>query len=95
MKAIQACSPQSSSFLDPTSLTALTENYYLDYSSLPMEAKLAKRTLATNIRNLETISDVIQSVYPLCQAFPTFAKATTNSIDHVSCLLSVNAVSQP
>ena len=42
MKAIQACSPQSSSFLDPTSLIALTENYELDHSSLSMEAKLAK-----------------------------------------------------
>ena len=74
MKAIQACSPQSSSFLDPTYLTALTENYNLDYASLSMEAKLAKRTLATNIRNLETISDVIQSVYSLYQAFPTLLK---------------------
>ena len=70
MKAIQACS-QSSSFLDPTSLIALTENYELDYSSLSMEAKLAKRTLAPNRRNLETVSDVIISIYPLRQAFPT------------------------
>ena len=44
MKAIQACSPQSTSFLDPTSLIALTENYELDYSSLSMEAKLNTST---------------------------------------------------
>ena len=69
MKAIQACSPQSSSFLDPTSLIALTENYELDHSSLSMEAKLAKQTLAPNRRNLETISDVIISIHPLRQAF--------------------------
>ena len=74
MKAIQACSPQSSSFLDPISLIALTENYNLDHASLSMEAKLAKRTLAPNLQDLQTISDVIKSVYPLRQAFPTLLK---------------------
>ena len=42
MKAIQACNPQSNSFLDPASLMALTVNYELDHSLLSMEAKLAK-----------------------------------------------------
>ena len=74
MKAIQACNPQLSSFLDPTSLKALTENYELDHSSLTMEARLAKRTLAPDIGGLETLSDVIKSLYPLRQAFPTLLK---------------------
>ena len=60
--------------MDPTSLIALTENYELDHLSLSIEEKLAKRTLAPNSRNLETISDVIKSVYPVCQAFPTLLK---------------------
>ena len=74
MKAIQACNPQSSTFLDATSLKPLTENYDLNHASLSIEAKLAKRTLASDVQNLETISDVIKSVYPLRQAFPTLLK---------------------
>ena len=74
MKAIQACNPQSNSFLDPASLMVLIVNYELDHSLLSMEAKLAKRTLAPDIKDLQTISDVIMSLYPLRQAFPTLLK---------------------
>ena len=75
MKAIQACSPQSKDFLDPDSLLhSLTENYSMDHSSLTMEAKLAKRTLAGKSKQMETISDVLLELQPLQAAFPTLVK---------------------
>ena len=55
MKAIQACSPQSKDFLDPDSLHSLTENYSMDHSSLTMQAKLAKRTLAGKSEQMERL----------------------------------------
>ena len=86
MKAIQACNPQSSTFLDATSLKPLTENYDLNHASLSIEAKLAKRTLASDVQNLEMISDVIKSVYPLRQAFPTLLKlALTICVTSAQC----------
>ena len=71
MKSIHACSSQSSNFLDPNSLAALTNNYNLDHLSVLMEAKLAKRTLAAKMDEIETISDVIVQLFPLQEAFPT------------------------
>ena len=74
MKAIQACSPQSKDFLDPDSLHSLTENYSMDHSSLTMEAKLGKCTIAGKSEQMETISDVLLELQPLPEAFPTLVK---------------------
>ena len=73
MKAIQACSPLSSTFLDADNLKALTENYSIEHPTLLIEAKLAKRTLASKLKEMETISDVLQ-LQPLKEAFPTLVR---------------------
>ena len=74
MKAIQACSPLSSTFLDADYLKALTENYSIDHPTLLIEAKLAKRTLASKLKEMETISDVLLQLQPLKEAFPTLVR---------------------
>ena len=46
----------------------------MDHSSLTMEAKLAKRTIAGKSEQMETISDVLLELQPLQEAFPTLVK---------------------
>ena len=74
MKAVQACSPLSSKFLDADYLKPLTENYSIDHPTLLMEAKLAKRTLTSKLKEMETISDVLLQLQPLKEAFPTLVR---------------------
>lgn len=64
MNAIQAWSPESNQFFG---------SYHL---SLTMEAKLAKRTLASGDKSKEmkTVSDVLLELQPLKEAFPTLVK---------------------
>jgi len=46
MRALQACYPTSSNFLDTTHLNPLIVTYDLDLEALIMETQVAKRTLA-------------------------------------------------
>ena len=71
MKAMQACSPHSNNFLDPESLTAISEAYSLDGDSIRMEAILARRSLRE--KEMDDLSDVICELYPLKSAFPTIS----------------------
>ena len=72
MKAIQACLPHTNNFLDPESLTAISEAYSLDGDSIRMEAILARRSLRE--KEMNDLSDVICKLYPLKSAFPTIFK---------------------
>ena len=72
MKTIQACSSISSTFLDADYWKTLTENYSIDYPTLLIEAKLANCTLASKLKEMEIISDVLQ-LEPL-KAFPTLVR---------------------
>ena len=74
MKAIQACSPLSSTFLDADYLKALADNYSIDHPTLHIGAKLAKRTLASKLKEMETISDVLLELQPLKEAFPALVR---------------------
>ena len=51
MKAIQACCPQSKTFLDTDYLQPLVSTYSLDQVSLSMETTIAKRTLSGKIES--------------------------------------------
>ena len=94
MGAIQACCPQSKNFLNRHCIQPLCDNYNLDYESLRMEAKLAKRTLSE--KQMETMSDVLLEIQPLQEAFPTFAKvlhiALTISVSSSQCESSFSAL---
>ena len=75
MKAVQSCSPSSADFLEIDKLTPLLESYgFIDKDLLRMECVLAKRTLADQGQELETINDVLTAVIPLKAAFPKLVK---------------------
>ena len=48
MRAIHACDPRSSQFLEPEQLQPLVDYYSLDSESVRMESILFKRTLNKN-----------------------------------------------
>ena len=72
MKAIHACNPHCSQFLDPEQLQPLAACYNLDSESLNMESRLCKRTLAK--KKLESTSEVFKELLPLKEAFPTLLR---------------------
>lgn len=72
MRAIQACSPSSSDFLQPNSILTLAESYGLDVDSLTVECSLARQTLLG--KDLESISNVLLELSSLRLAFPSLIK---------------------
>lgn len=94
MRAIQACSPQSSQFLEPEKLQPLVDYYDLDSESLRMESILCKRTLAK--KTLKSTAEVFKELSPLKEAFPTLLKilqiALTICVSSASCERSFSAL---
>ena len=68
MKAIHACQPSSSKFLDMTELQPIVDTYSLNHDYLISETMIAKRVLKD--KQLEDISDVVIELVPLKEAFP-------------------------
>ena len=87
MVAIQACSPNSSHFLESDQLLPLAEFYNVDTTSLPMECSLAKRTLTGD--SIESVGDVLAQLSQLKEAFPTLTKllhtALTIAVSTAQC----------
>jgi len=94
MRAIHACNPRSSQFLDPEQLHPLVNYYNLDSESVRMEAILSKQTL--NQRKLDSTVHVFKELVPLKEAFPTLLKvlqiALTICVSSASCERSFSAL---
>ena len=63
MKAIQVCSPQSQSFLEPSTIKTLAESYALDVQPLSIECSRAKQTLAGNTWNVSVMFSLAIGLY--------------------------------
>ena len=72
MRAVPACAPKSTHFLEPTHLTPLADSYGLDKTNLAMECTLAKHTL--NGKDLDGVIKVLCELSPLKTAFPLLVK---------------------
>ena len=95
MRAVQAFSPNSTQFLDPSRLGTLADSYGLDKSTLVMECSLARHTL--DVRNLEGgVMAVLCELSPLKTAFPLLIKliqiALTIAVSTASCERSFSAL---
>ena len=94
MKSVQACSPSSSSFLEPTQLNYLASFYSLSTDLLANECVLAKGTLQN--KELNSVTDVYRHIHPLQAAFPTLKKilqiALTLAVSTAQCERSFSAV---
>ena len=94
MRAIHACNPQCSQFLEPEQLQPLADCYNLDNESLRMESILCKWMLAK--KTLETTPDVFKELLPLKEAFPTLLKtlkiSLTICVSSASCERSFSAL---
>ena len=73
MRAIQACSPVSTHFLEPDHLQPLADCYDLDCEGLRMEAVLAKCTVPMQ-KTMECTADVLKELSPLKEAILTLLK---------------------
>ena len=94
MRAIHACNPQCSQFLEPEQLQPLADCYNLDSESLRMESILCKRTLAK--KTMDSTTDVFKELIPLKEAFPTLHRilqiALTICVSSASCERSFSAL---
>lgn len=94
MKAIHACNPQCSQFLEPEKLQPLVDCYNLDSESLRMESILCKRTLAK--KKMDSTTDVFKELSSLKEAFPTLLRilqiALTICVSSASCERSFSAL---
>ena len=94
MQAVQAFSPNSAHFLDPSHLGTLADSYGLDKSTLVMECSLATRTL--NQENLEGVMAVLHELSPLKTAFPLLIKliqiTLTIAVSTATCECSFSAL---
>ena len=94
MKAVQACSPSSSHFLQPKHLLPLAESYGLDMNLLSTECSLAKNTLKA--KDCDSISEVLLEISSLKEAFPTLLKllqiALTIAVSTAQCERSFSAL---
>ena len=94
LKSVQACSPLSSSFLDPTQLNYLASFYSLSTDLLSNECVLAKSVLQN--KDLNSVTDVYRHILPLQAAFPTLKKiiqiALTLAVSTAQCERSFSAV---
>ena len=94
MRAVQACSPQSKSFLQPDDLSGLTEAYGIDADAIAVEAPLARASLRG--KDMENIGDALRELAPLKVAFPCLIKvvhiALTLAISSATCERSFSAL---
>lgn len=94
MKALQACTPNSSHFLDVSRLMPLASFYSLDTDLLANETSLAKRTLQD--KTMESVMDVFTIILPMEAAFPTIKKllqiALTLVVSTAQCERSFSAL---
>lgn len=94
MRAIHACNPQCSQFLEPEKLQPFVDCYDLDSESLRMESILCKRTLAN--KTMESTTEVFKELLPLKEAFPTLLRilqiALTICVSSASCERSFSAL---
>ena len=90
MKAVQACNPQSTCFLQSDDLSGLTEAYGIDADAIAVEAPLAKASLRG--KEMDSVGDVLHELAPLKVAFPCLIKvvhiALTLAIQHLTQLFS-------
>lgn len=84
MKSVQACSPQSRSFLHSDELSGLTEAYGIDADSVAVEAALA--TAALRGKEMESIGDVLRELAPLKVAFPSLIQVV-----HIALTLAISS----
>ena len=96
MRGIQACFPQSETFLDPEKLKPIVDFYGLDQETVITEAKIAKHTLMNGKYEMEHIRDVIHELVPLKDAFPNVMKllviASTIAVCTATCERSFSAL---
>ena len=93
MNAIQACSPQSTKFLDSTTLTPLVTLYNFDSAAIANEALLAKNTLSNCSMELHNIKDVIKQLMPLKPGIPNIVNlASTIAVSSATCERSFSAL---
>ena len=94
MKAVQACNPTSSHFLEESDLKEMSTLYSVNDDLLANECLLAKRTLAD--KNLESALDVYGHLLPLQTAFPILIKlfriALTLAVSTAQCERSFSAL---
>ena len=68
MKAMNACSPNSASFLDFDVLKPILDNYHVEEEDIQIELIQSRKVLKDH--DLQTLSDVIDILQPLKPAFP-------------------------
>ena len=94
INSVQACSPQSTSFLQSDDLSGLTEAYGIDADAVAVEAPLARAALRG--KEMESIGDVLRELAPLKVAFPCLIKvvhiALTLAITSATCECSFSAL---
>lgn len=94
MKAIQACTPTSSHFLEVTELREMALFYGLKDDQLATECQLAVSTLSG--KNLSSSMEVYQHILKLQTAFPTLTKllqiALTLAVSSAQCERSFSAL---
>jgi hypothetical protein len=89
MSSIQACSPQSSLFLDAEKLSPVVAHYGLSCEELLYETQQAKKYLKGGKPEMESIGDVADRLWPVKAAFPVLFKtlqiALTIGVTSSSC----------
>ena len=94
MKAVQACSPNSTHFLEVSALNDMASLYDLNTDILSTECQLTVRTLAG--KDLESVMDVYSHLRPHQAAFPTLTKliriAQTLAVSSATCERSFSAL---
>ena len=94
MKAVQACSPNSTHFLEVSALNDMASLYDLNTDILSTECQLTVRTLAG--KDLESVMDVYSHLRPHQAAFPTLTKliriALTLAVSSATCERSFSAL---
>ena len=72
MRAIQACSPSSATFLEPNTILSLAESYGIELETLSIECTVAKHTLIG--KNMDSIADAYSELSSFKIAFPLLIK---------------------
>ena len=93
MRAVQACNPTSSTFLDPKHLEPLVSTYCLDMDLVKLESPVAKRTLAK--KDIQEISDVVIELAPLKAAFLVIVRVLQIAMTISVTSASVKGLFQP
>lgn len=96
MKALQACHPLSSNFLEPSILSHMASLYKLKLNNdiFSVECTLAKRTVED--KNITSVIDLYHHILPRQAAFPTLSKllqiGLTLAVSTAHCERSVSAL---